>query len=61
MGGSVSLIDGHIDDVTEEKKCTWYAEYKCLCTNADCSYYAEWCPISGELGGICRFEKGENT
>ena len=53
MGGSVSMIDGHID----EKKCAWYADYEGVCTNADCPYCAEWCPISGELGGICRFDK----
>ena len=43
--------------MADEKKCAWYAEYEGVCTNADCPYCAEWCPISGELGGICRFEK----
>lgn len=38
-------------------KCAWYAEFEGVCTNGDCPYCADICPISGELGGICRFEK----
>ena len=46
--------------MADEKKCAWYAEYEGVCTNADSPYCAEWCPISGELGGICRFEQEGN-
>ena len=41
--------------MADEKKCAWYAEYEGVCTNGDCPYCIEWCPISGELS-ICRFD-----
>ena len=42
-----------------ELKCAWYAEYEGVCTNADCPYCADCCPVDGKLE-ICRYDKEPN-
>ena len=55
MSGSVSLIDGHIDEVPT---CKLYAEFEGVCCNGYCKpYVADICPYDEQ--SECEYYESE--